>query len=104
MNSRRPTIPVDLSQAARDSERQFEAASSDIRPLVSLTAVPWLVVTCDELQKLPLHARAGFVVSLIDGQCTVEMLLDISGMREDETLEILGELVLLKAVELREPG
>jgi hypothetical protein len=42
------------------------------------------------------------VVSLIDGRCTVEMLLDISGMREDETIRIIGELVRLGAVELRD--
>jgi signal transduction histidine kinase len=42
---------------------------------------------------MPLDPRAGFVVSLIDGKCSVEMLLDISGMREDETLNILGKLV-----------
>jgi hypothetical protein len=65
-------------------------------------AVPWLVVTYDELQRLPLHPRAGFVVSLIDGRCTVEMLLDVSGMREDETLDILAELLRLGAIELRD--
>lgn len=100
--SSRPTIPSSLHRAAHDTEREFEAADSDIRPLVSLAAVPWLVVTHDQPQRLPLGGRAGFVASLIDGRCTVEMMLDISGMREDETLGIIAELVRLRAVELRD--
>ena len=99
----RITLPGDLAPIARDSERKFAAAGSDVRPIVALHAVPWLVVSYDVLQGLPLDARAGFLVSLIDGACTVEMLLDISGMPDDETLDILHELVRVGAVELREP-
>jgi hypothetical protein len=43
------------------------------------------------------------VVSLVDGKCTVEMLLDMAAMPEDETLDVLRELVRLGAIELREP-
>jgi hypothetical protein len=95
-------IPIpELSRAGGDRAREF-AADSDIRLLVPLGAVPWLVVTYDDLSRMPLDPRAGFVVSLIDGKCSVDMLLDISGMREDETLHILRELVRLGAIELRD--
>jgi len=97
----RITIPVDLRQVARESASELRPTDSDIRPLVPMTAVPWLVVTYDALRDLPLDARAGFILSRIDGRCTVEMLLDVSSMREDETLEILRELVRLGAIELR---
>lgn len=97
----RITIPVDLSGPALESARDLQATLSEIRPAVPLVGVPWLVVTYDALQKLPLDARAGFVVSRIDGKCTVEMLLDITSMPERETLEILRELVQLGAIELR---
>ena len=97
----RITIRVNLSQAARESARESEASGSDIRRVVPLSAVPWLVVTYDELRRLPLDKRTGFIVSLIDGRCTVEMLLDVSGMPEDETLDIIRELLRLGAVELR---
>ena len=106
-SSARITIPVDLSRAARHRAREFSATDSDIRLVVSPGAVPWLVVTYDDLSRMPLDPRAGVVVSLIDGTCSVEMLLDISGMREDETLDSLRELVRLGAIELRdvtEPG
>jgi hypothetical protein len=99
----RTTIPEDLSQVARESERKFAAAESDVRPVVSPFSVPWLVISYADLQRLPLDTRAGFVISLIDGTCTVQMMLDISHMPEDETLDILRELVRLGAIELREP-
>jgi hypothetical protein len=99
----RITVPVDLRRAALDSARELAPTHSEVRPRVPSSAVPWLLVTYDRLQDLPLDARAGFLVSLIDGKCTVEMLLDISGMGRDETLGILGRLVTLGAVELRDP-
>jgi hypothetical protein len=100
-SSNRITLPVDLTQAARDSAREFKAADSDVRLLIPLHAVPWLVMTYDELRALPLDSRAGFVISLVDGRCTVEILLDLGGIPEDETLAILGELLRLGAIELR---
>jgi hypothetical protein len=99
----RKTIPGDLRQVARDSERKFATSDSDVRPMVSLFAVPWLVVSYLDLQRLPLDSRAGFILSLIDGRCTVQTMLDISGMPEEETLDLLRELLRLGAVELRDP-
>lgn len=75
---------------------------SDIRPIVSMHAVPWLVVTHEELRRLPLDSRAGFLVSLIDGRCTVEMLLDVAGLPEDEVIALLAQLARLGAIELRD--
>ncbi len=40
---------------------------SDVRPVVQFPLLPWLVVTYDEVQRLPLDSRAGFVISLVDG-------------------------------------
>jgi len=99
----RITIPIDLAQAARDSERELLASQSDVRPLVPMQGVPWLIVTHDELRRLPLDSRAGFVVSLIDGRCTVEMILDVAGMPEDDVIALLGKLAELGAIEFRDP-
>jgi hypothetical protein len=101
-SSDRITLPGDLGPLARQSERQFEPTGSDVRSLVPLRAVPWLVVTYDQLQTMPLYARDAFVVSLVDGRVTVEMLLDISGLPEDETLDIVRKLLLLGAIELHD--
>ena len=102
MSSRdRITIPVDLGQLARESERDLRATESDVRAVVPVHAVPWLVVTHDQLCRLPLDSRAGFLVSLLDGRCTVEMLLDIAGMPEDDVIQLLRSLLDLGAIELR---
>lgn len=103
MGSRdRITIPVDLRQEARDSDRKFATADSDVRLAVPLRAVPWLVMTYDELRGLPLDSRGGHVLSLVDGRCTVEMILDIAALPEDEVFDLLRELADLGAIEFRE--
>lgn len=45
-----------------------------------------------ELHWLPLDHRAGFMLSLIDGQSTIAEILDISGMSRLSALKILSEL------------
>jgi hypothetical protein len=97
----RITMPEDMSQLARESTGELAASASDVQPVVALSAVPWLVVTYEKLRSLPLDSRAGFVVSLIDGRCTVEMILDLSGMPEDETVDVLRQLLGVGAIELR---
>jgi hypothetical protein len=54
------------------------------------SSVPLLTVSFAELRTMPLDHRAGFLISLIDGASTVEMILDMSGMPENEALSILG--------------
>ncbi len=74
------------------------------RPPVPLLAVPWLTLTAEGLRLLPLDARTAFVLSLVDGRCDVEAILDLLGreLGRDEALDILGHLVDLGAIELRE--
>ena len=76
-------------------------AHSRIRDAIRLDGVPWLIVTYDELRELPLDHRVGFVVSLIDGRSTVEMIVDIACLAEGEALVILHELRALGAIEVR---
>jgi len=102
MSGRRDTIPTDLRAFARQSEREFEAASSDIRPIVPLHAVPWLIVTLDEVRELPLDPRAGLLLSLMDGRSTVEMILDMVGLPEDEAIAVLAKMVELEVIELHD--
>ncbi len=87
---------------AGDSERQFEATSSDVRPLMPLHAVPWLIMTLDQVKRMPLDSRAGRVLSLIDGRSTTEMILDMSGIQEDEAITILSRMLELGVIEIRD--
>jgi hypothetical protein len=102
-NRERITVPDVRSQRSRDSEREFEAASSDVRRIMPLYSVPWLVVTYDDLLALPLGSRDGFVLSLIDGRATVGAILDMAGLPEDDTVDILSRLLQMGAIELRDP-
>jgi hypothetical protein len=65
--------------------------------------VPWLVVTYDQLQAMPLGERDGFVLSLGDGRLSVEAILELAGCPEGETIGILVRLVQLGAIELHDP-
>jgi hypothetical protein len=101
-NGNRPTPPTDLSALARELEGEFEQSSSDIRPLMPLNAVPWFKSTLDQVKALPLDPRAGMLISLMDGKCTVEMILDMSGIREDDAIDILARMMELGVIELRD--
>lgn len=87
------------------SDTDVEGPTSKVRALVPLLGVPWLALTLEELRLLPLDARAAYLLSLVDGHCTVEMILDIcvTELAPDEALAILSHLLHLGAVEVREP-
>jgi hypothetical protein len=63
--------------------------------------VPWLIATHEQSSPAARQSR-GFVLSLIDGRCTVEMILEVAGLPEDEAIAILDNLRELGAIELHE--
>jgi hypothetical protein len=89
-----------LNEELDDGEPELQ---SDIRPLVPLYAVPWLALTVEWVRFLPLNSRAAYVLSLVDGQCDVETILDICQIGREETLGLLAHLLQLGAIELRDP-
>jgi hypothetical protein len=98
----RITVPFGLRNRTHDTERELPTADSVVRPIVPLFAVPWLVMTYEDLRGLPLDHRAGFILSRVDGRCTVEMIVDMASLPPDDTMEILRRLVELGAIELRD--
>lgn len=99
-----------MSPAPRPTPPELEAIDDDlagptsaVRPLVPLYAVPCLAITVEGLRFLPLDSRAAYLLSLLDGCCTVETVLDICGMDRDQALSILASLLQLGAIELRDP-
>ncbi len=64
--------------------------------------MPWLIASQEELLALPLDSRAGVVLSLVDGRCTVEMILDITGLPEDQAIDVLEGLRQLGVIELHD--
>jgi hypothetical protein len=106
-NSERITIPQDMSALARSADKATETEpppSGVVSGVVSLDAVPWLDVPYDALLAMPLDSRQGFLLSLVDGRCTVEMITDMSGMPRVEVFTMLQELVAMGVLTLRIPG
>jgi hypothetical protein len=69
--------------------------------LGSLDRVPSVLVQRAQLRWLSIDHRAGFVLSLIDGASTIEMILDVCGMPRLDAIRILHELVAQKVVALK---
>jgi hypothetical protein len=69
--------------------------------LGALTRVPMVVVPRTQMRWLSIDHRAGFVLSLVDGSSSVEMILDVCGMPKLDALRILHELVQRKIVAFR---
>jgi hypothetical protein len=106
MRDRLPTLPTDLSEYARetcgpDSWAATEAAELPLDetamvsgPLLDVrrSDVPRVALTSEERSDEILDHRAGFILSLLDGCSSVETVLDVAGLPEHETLEVLCDL------------
>lgn len=66
-----------------------------------LDRVPVVMIPRDQLRWLSIDHKAGFVLSLVDGVSTLEMIIDVSGMAELDTLRILSELAQQRIISLR---
>lgn len=66
-----------------------------------LDRVPVVMVPRDQLRWLSIDHKAGFVLSLVDGVSNLEMIIDVSGMPELDTLRILSELAQQRIIALR---
>lgn len=83
-------------ETCRSVLRQMYAAR--IGPL---ERVPVVMVPRDQLRWLSIDHRAGFVLSLVDGVSTLEMILDVSGMPELDALRILADLAQQRVIAFR---
>jgi hypothetical protein len=66
-----------------------------------LDRAPMVIVPRAQMRWLSIDHRAGFLLSLIDGSSTVEMILDVCGMPRLDALRILHELVQQRIVAFR---
>ena len=76
-------------------------ATSEVRKGLSRSAVPIKTARRRELFRCTLDSRAGFLLSLIDGETTVEGLLDPSAMSAEETLALLQALMKQGLISVR---
>lgn len=66
-----------------------------------LDRVPIVMVARDQMRWLSIDHRAGFVLSLVDGVSSLEMILDVSGMAVLDALRILSELAQQRIISFR---
>lgn len=83
----------------RESEVPTERRMTVAVPLFE--CVPVVALELQEMKNVPLGTRAAFLVSRIDGVSTVGTLFDVCGMSEEESLDILNDLLELGIVVLR---
>jgi hypothetical protein len=53
------------------------------------------------MRELPIDPRAAFLVSLVDGRCSLGTIADIAGIPADEAIGIFAMLVQLRIIELK---
>lgn len=87
------------------TDDNLDGPTSAVCPVVPLFAVPWLAVSLEGLRLLPLDARAAYLLSLVDGHCTVETILDICEpeLTREDAQEVFAHLMQLGAIELHDP-
>jgi hypothetical protein len=85
--------PNDMDAKEAMLRCQAELESVYVKRLGSLLQIPSVAVTMKEIPSLALDNRSAFIISLVDGVSTLEMILDISGMQRLEALRVLHELI-----------
>jgi hypothetical protein len=73
------------------------------RRIGSLARVPVMAMSMRDLSSLSIDHRAGFLLSRVDGELSVEALLDICGMQRTEALSIVADLVKRRVIRLVDP-
>ncbi len=84
------------AQSCREVLTQMYAARLGALDQVVAVAIP-----ADQIRWLSLDHRAGFLLSLVDGMCTIEDILDVSGMSRLDALRIMFTLVQQRVISLR---
>jgi hypothetical protein len=69
--------------------------------LASFARVPLVMMTSQEVREAKLDVASAFVLGLLDGEITVESVLDVCPLPTHHVLRILTELIEAKVVALR---
>ena len=97
-DSRRRARPGHV--AIRVGEPRGEAPLSDRALDLLRRTVPRVLRSNGELAQAPLDHREGFVLSLIDGGTSVQVLMDVAGMPDSELIAVLQRLRSLEIITL----
>lgn len=87
--------PADGDGRTSISSLSAHIASFVSRPTALDECVPRVVVPMEEITRLPIDHRAGFLLAHIDGTQTMEEILDVCAMPRGEALDLIAELASL---------
>jgi hypothetical protein len=85
--------PEDIRARAAALRCQSTIEDMYAQRLGSLESVPRVAVPREEIPNLALDHRSGFILALVDGTCTLDMILDMASMPRLDVLRVLLELV-----------
>lgn len=94
-----PMVPGD----DRTVRREAAAARAHSSSRFLRRFVPRVLGSKDEIAMMPIDHRGGFLLAHVDGVQTVEEILDVCAMPEDEAVDLLEQLVAMGAIAL-DPG
>ncbi|WP_309897291.1 hypothetical protein [Archangium sp.] len=86
--------------AARERSQHAQQAALEAK-LGDLKRVPTVRLSPKELMQLKLDARAGFVLSRLDGRMSCEAVFSVSGMSRLDTMHVLAQLLDQDVITLR---
>jgi hypothetical protein len=105
------TIIDDEGHAASEATAQSEtrlatrpsmgATTTDESWARSMTGAPIVVMLPDQLRRLPLDHRAGFLLSLMDGTIDLATVIEVAPMPQGEALRVVRDLYDAGVIEFR---
>jgi hypothetical protein len=82
-----------LLDAIEEERGDDEPAASPTEKLGSMDNVPEREISMGEVANRDLDHRYGFILSLVDGQMTIDDILELSSMSRSETLDVLSGML-----------
>jgi hypothetical protein len=94
---RRSSSPAEPEQESGSRHETMPEIPAVIGPShsqdLSLASIPVVALPLDRVRELPLDARQGFVLSLVDGECSLEQIIDMCAFERIETIEIIAGFI-----------
>jgi hypothetical protein len=88
-----PAVEVSTAEVDLDTFSDAESRSGLRSRLPSLSRVPVVLPTPSALVGMIRDSREGFLLSLVDGISPLAVLVEASGMPEEQALDMLADLV-----------
>jgi hypothetical protein len=92
---------LQLHSVMRLATRPTMGAMGDEAWARLVSGSPVVVQSAEQIKRLPLDHRAGFVLSLMDGSIDLETLIDLSMMAPEEALRLVRDLFESGVIEFR---